>query len=395
MQRSAVCRRMVPAQVRGLLPWNRALRMLQPKPQRDAWHAAAQPPGGPGRPAGHRPPTARDCLAALPWPRRQWLRLAFAGLLATTTGGGAGPRRASAAELAHLIVGYGAGGGADHVARVVADSLAVDGYPVLVENRPGAAGLVALQAVLRAPADRSVLLLGTVGSVSIAPLLSPHAAGADRLHPVAVLAATPHVLLTSGAAPAGLAPDAGLHARLARARRRPGELAFASLGMHSSAHLVGALMCRQAGVEMAHIPYPGSARALTDLQGGHIEMLVSTLQAALPLLRQGKVRALAVTGARRSPLAPSTPTFAEAGITGMHQAAWYGLLAAPGMSGARYEGLALRMQRLLRDEPALSRRLSQGGAEPLALTGAAAAAYLSAQRDMWREVIAQVRGRLE
>ncbi|MCY1222169.1 Tripartite tricarboxylate transporter family receptor [compost metagenome] len=124
-------------------------------------------------------------------------------------------------------------------------------------------------------------------------------------------------------------------------------------------------------------------------------MLVSTLQAALPLLRQGKVRALAVTGARRSPLAPSTPTFAEAGITGMHQAAWYGLLAAPGMSGARYEGLALRMQRLLRDEPALSRRLSQGGAEPLALTGAAAAAYLSAQRDMWREVIAQVRGRLE
>ncbi|WP_455286420.1 tripartite tricarboxylate transporter substrate binding protein [Cupriavidus necator] len=368
--------------------------MPQSKPQRDAWHAAAQPPGGPGRFAGHRPATAEPCLAALPWPRRQWLRLAAAGLLAAA-GGIAGPRRVAAAELAHLVVGYAAGGGADHVARVVADSLAADGYPVLVENRPGAAGLVALRAVLRAQAERSVLLLGTVGSVSIAPLLSHQAVDADRLHAVAVIASTPHVLLTSGAVPAGLAPDAELHARLERARREPGQSAFASLGTYSSAHLVGELMCRQAGVDMAHIPYPGSARALADLQGGHIGLLVSTLQAALPLLRQGKVRALAVTGERRSPLAPATPAFAETGIAGMYQAAWYGLLAAPGMLRSQHEDLAERLQRLLQGQPALRQRLRQGGAEPLALTGAAAAAYLAAQRQIWRETVAQVRPRLD
>lgn len=325
--------------------------------------------------------------------RRQCLRLAAAGMLVATAGLVL-PRLAPAADLPHLVVGYGAGGGADHVARLVADGLAADGFPVLVENRPGAAGLVALQAVLRAQAGRPMLLLGTVGSVSIAPLLSQQAADAERLHPVAVIASTPHVLLTSGAAPAGVAPVAELHAWLEHARQQPGQLAFASLGIHSSAHLVGELMCRQAGVDMAHIPYPGSARALTDLQGGHIAMLVSTLQAALPLLRQGRVRALAVTGERRSPLAPSTPTFAEAGIGGMVQSAWYGLLAAPGMPRSHYEGLAERLQRLLQGQPALRQRLRQDGAQPLALSGAAAAAYLAAQREMWREVIGQVRSRL-
>ncbi|MDQ0143346.1 tripartite tricarboxylate transporter substrate-binding protein [Cupriavidus necator] len=211
--------------------------------------------------------------------RRQCLRVAAAGVLSAA--GGITPRRASAAELMHLVVGYGAGGGADHVARLVADSLSAPGSTLLVENRPGAAGLVALQAVLHAPAERPALLLGTVGSVSIAPLLAPQAADAGRLHAVAVIASTPHVLLAGAAAPAAPPPAAALHGWLEQARRRPGQIGFASPGMYSSAHLVGELMCRQAGVRMAHIPYPGSARALADLQGGHIALLVSTLQAAL------------------------------------------------------------------------------------------------------------------
>ncbi|WP_171518001.1 tripartite tricarboxylate transporter substrate-binding protein [Cupriavidus necator] len=317
--------------------------------------------------------------------------MAAAGVLSAA--GGITPRRASAAELMHLVVGYGAGGGADHVARLVADSLSAPGSTLLVENRPGAAGLVALQAVLHAPAERPALLLGTVGSVSIAPLLSPQAADAGRLHAVAVIGSTPHVLLAGAAAPAAPPPAAALHGWLEQARRRPGQIGFASPGMYSSAHLVGELMCRQAGVRMAHIPYPGSARALADLQGGHIALLVSTLQAALPLLRQNRVRALAVTGARRSPLAPDTPTFAEAGLAAMHHAAWYGVLAAPTVAAPARDALALRLHAALQ-RTALRQRLTQDGAEPLGWVGPAAADYLAAQRESWRDAVALVGTRL-
>lgn len=341
-----------------------------------------------------------------------------------------GGSEAWAADAAiHMLVGYGAGGGADHIARLLADSLTGDGVLTLVENRPGAAGQVALNEVVRAGPQRQTLLLGTVGSVSISPLLpnpnaqagsapgmaSRAAGGAPRvdggavalpgapggarvppaLQPIAVVASTPHVLLIGGDGARFGSGDAiaALRARLAQARQQPGELAYASLGIHSSAHLVGELMCHEAGVTMTHIPYPGSARALIDLQGGHVTMLVSTLQASLPLMRQGRVRALAVTGRTRSPLAPATPTFAEAGIDGMWQDAWYGVLAAPSVTRAQCAALSRRFQRLLLDA-ALQRRLGQDGAEPLGLTGARAIDYLDRQREIWRQAVALVSHRI-
>jgi tripartite-type tricarboxylate transporter receptor subunit TctC len=305
-------------------------------------------------------------------------------------------RPAAAAMPVHLLVGYAAGGGADHVARIVADSLAGDGEPTIVDNRPGAAGQIAMHEAARAGAERPTLLLGTVGSVSIGPLLaSAPEPPARQLYPLAIVASTPHVLLMAGDGTRLRADDARatLLQLLAEARRRPGEIAYASLGIHSSAHLVGELMCRQAGVSMAHVPYPGSARALVDLQGGHVALLVSTLQAALPLMRQGRVRALAVTGRSRSPLAHSVPTFAEAGIEGMWQDAWYGVLASPGMPEPRRASLSARLTRLLRD-PSLRQRLAQDGAEPLSLTGTQAVDYLDRQREVWRQAIAVVSTRL-
>ncbi|MGO4303419.1 Bug family tripartite tricarboxylate transporter substrate binding protein [Cupriavidus sp. RAF12] len=296
----------------------------------------------------------------------------------------------------HLLVGYAAGGGADHIARLLADSLSADGATIIVENRPGAAGQVALHEAARAAADRQTLLLGTVGSVSISPLIAAAPEPpATPLQPIAIVASTPHVLLMAGDGRRVREADArtALQARLAEARRRPGELVYASLGVHSSAHLVGELMCHQASVSMTHVPYPGSARALVDLQGGHVAMLVSTLQAALPLMRQGRVRALAVTGAVRSPLAPSVPTFAELGVDGMRQDAWYGVLAAPSVSAAQCVALSRRFARLLQD-PALRRRLGQDGAEPLGLTGEQAVDYLARQREVWRQAILKVSDRL-
>lgn len=302
----------------------------------------------------------------------------------------------AATEPLRLLVGYAAGGGADHIARIVADSLTGEGDLAIVDNRPGAAGQIAMHEAARASAERPTLLLGTVGSVSIGPLLASTSEPLARsLEPLAIVATTPHVLLTAGNGlrlHAGDARDA-LMRRLAEARRRPGETAYASLGVHSSAHLVGELMCRQAGVTMSHIPYPGSARALIDLQGGHVSLLVSTLQAALPLMRQGRVRALAVTGRARSALAPAVPTFAEAGIDGMWQDAWYGVLAASSLPAARRASLTTRLAALLRD-PALRQRLAQDGAEPLSLTGSDAIAYLDRQRDVWRQAIAAVSDRI-
>lgn len=298
------------------------------------------------------------------------------------------------ADPLRLLVGYAAGGGADHVARIVAESLSTDGESTIVDNRPGAAGQIALHEAARAA--RPTLLLGTVGSVSIGPLLaSSPEIPARPLHPLAIVASTPHVLLVAGDGTHWRADDArrALQQRLAEARRRPGETAYASLGVHSSAHLVGELMCRQAGVSMSHVPYPGSARALIDLQGGHVALLVSTLQASLPLMRQGRVRALAVTRRVRSALAPTVPTFAEAGIAGMLQDAWYGVLAASSVPGAHRTALSVRLARLLRD-PALQRRLGQDGAEPLGLTGQDAIDYLARQRDVWRATITTVSDRL-
>ena len=302
----------------------------------------------------------------------------------------------AAADPLHLLVGYAAGGGADHVARLVADSLTGDSEPTIVENRPGAAGQIAMHEAARASAERPTLLLGTVGSISIGPLLASSPEMPVRpLQPLAIVASTPHVLLVAGDGTRTGAIDAreALLQRLAQARRRPGEIAYASLGIHSSAHLVGELMCRRAGVTMTHIPYPGSARALVDLQGGHVMLLVSTLQAALPLMRQGRVRALAVTGRSRSVLAPTVPTFAEAGIQGMWQDAWYGVLAASSMSASRQSALSMRLARLLHD-PSLRQRLAQDGAEPLSLTGQAAVDYLDRQREVWRQAIASVADRL-
>ncbi|MEN7530657.1 tripartite tricarboxylate transporter substrate binding protein [Cupriavidus sp. DL-D2] len=301
-----------------------------------------------------------------------------------------------AADVMHLLVGYAAGGGADHIARIVADGLTGDGAPTIVDNRPGAAGQIAMQEAARADATRETLLLGTVGSVSIAPLL-PGASDAmvASLHPLAIVASTPHVLLMAGDGTRSRAEDrrAALAFQLDEARRRPGEIAYASLGVHSSAHLVAEQMCREAGVTMSHVPYPGSARALIDLQGGHVALLFSTLQASLPLMRQGRVRALAVTGRTRSPLAPSVPTFAESGMQSMWQDAWYGVLAAPTVSSARRATLELRLARLLKTS-SLRQRLSQDGAEPLGLTGAGAVTYLTQQREVWRKTIAAVSGRL-
>lgn len=345
---------------------------------------------GPGRPPRRTDasfpsfPLFPDVPAS--WPRRR--HLTQLGALAAL---GAGMRAAHATTLAcRLLVGYGAGGGADHVARLVADSLSEDGCFTIVENRAGAAGQVALQEAVRAPAQRPTLLLGTVGSISIAPLLAPQAITVGALQPLAIVACTPHVLLV--AAPAA-SPGLRLPDLLAEARRHPGRLGYASLGVGSSAHLVGELLCRQASVEMAHIPYPGSARAMADLQGGHVQVLVSTLQAALPLMRQGRLRALAVTGSLRSTLAPEVGTFEEFGIAGMDQQAWYGVLAPMSWSVARRAALAGRLGRLLAGQ-ALRQRLRTDGAEPVALIGADAQDFLARQRNVWHQAIELVGTRL-
>ncbi|WP_420998267.1 Bug family tripartite tricarboxylate transporter substrate binding protein [Cupriavidus sp. 30B13] len=329
-------------------------------------------------------PSGSSPLPACAARRRQLGALAGLAALAAL---GVYRNAAHAAEPAcRLLVGYGAGGGADHVARLVADSLSQDGCLTVVENRPGAAGQIALQEASRASAERPTLLLGTVGSVSIAPLLAQAPPAGSPLLPLAIVASTPHVLLAA-------APAARLPGLLDEARKHPGQLGYASLGVGSSAHLVGELLCRQAGVQMTHIPYPGSARAMTDLQGGHVPVLVSTLQAALPLMRQGRLQALAVTGSRRSALAPQVATFAEFGIAGMDQQAWYGVLAPASWPEPRRGVLAARLGRVLA-APALRQRLRADGAEPAGLTGAAAQDYLARQREVWQQAVALVGARL-
>jgi len=227
-----------------------------------------------------------------------------------------------------LIVPFAAGGSTDVLARIMAqllgDALA---QQVVVENRPGAGGSVGAEAAAKAPADGYTLLLGTSGTLAINPALYPKAQydPARDFAPVALLGSTAYLLLVHpGVAASSLQEFTSL------LRVRPGQYTFGSAGNGSTGHLIGELFKSQAGVTLTHVPYKGQAPAMVDLIGGQIHALFEPVGTALPQVRSGKVKALAITGARRSALAPEIPTVAESGLPNFDATAWFAIVAPAG-----------------------------------------------------------------
>ncbi|MEJ8851264.1 tripartite tricarboxylate transporter substrate binding protein [Variovorax rhizosphaerae] len=282
-----------------------------------------------------------------------------------------------------LLVGYTAGGATDGVARVIATRLGpVLGQPVVIENKPGGGGTLATAQVAQSKPDGYTLLLGTSSSNTIAPFVYKSLAYDTQkdFTPVALLAQVPLVLVTHpGLVQGGLADLVTL------AKKDPGKYAYASVGNGSSTHLIMEMFKQKAKIEVTHVPYKGSAPGQTDVIGGQVPMMMDTLQAALPFIKSGKVKALALSGDKRSELAPDIPTFAELGYPEMSGLrAWYGVMGPAGMPPEVTQKLATEIDKIVRSQEVRTQML-QLGAEPAALGGAAFAKFLESEHTRWGE----------
>jgi len=259
-----------------------------------------------------------------------------------------------------LIVPFAAGGGNDTVARTLAQRLAARlGQPVLVDNRGGAGGVLGAELAAKAPSDGYTLFLGGVGSHAINPTLHRHLPydAVRDFAPVALVATAPLILVVHPSLPAHSVPELVQYAR-----QRTEPLAFASNGNGSSAQLAAELFNAMAGLRMTHIPYKGLSPALADLLTGQVQLMFSSMVAILPQVRAGRLRALAVTGRRRSALLPDLPTIAESGLPGYEASSWYGVLVPAGTPRAIVLHLNEAILKCL-EEPDVQARLAADGAE--------------------------------
>lgn len=283
-----------------------------------------------------------------------------------------------------LVVGFPPGGGVDIVARQLADKLSETlGQRVVVENKAGAAGNVAMEFVARAKADGYTLLMGNLGMLTANPALYPKLPfdAAKDFVPIARVVVTPLVAVV----PAGL-PAKDMAQFVALARAKPGELNFGSGGNGNINHLAGELLKLQTGTQMQHVPYKGSAPALADLVGGRIQLMIDGGNVVQPFVKDGRARALVVTGDVRSPALPDVPTAKEAGMPDFVIYGWQGVLAPTGTPQAVIDKLTQEIAKALAS-PDLKARLSGQGTEPAYLPPAEFRTYIAGEEKRWAEVI--------
>ena len=257
-----------------------------------------------------------------------------------------------------LVVPYAAGGGNDVMARVVAEKMSRTlGQQIVVENRAGAGGSNATRQVARSTPDGYTLVIGGTGTLGVNPTLYTNVGYDPRkdFAPVGLIGTGALVVLVNPDVPARSIAEL-----IDLAKREPGKLNYASAGVGSGIHLGTVLFEQMAGIKLTHVPYRGSAPALTDLMGGHVAIYFSSLPPAIGLARDGKVRALAVTGAKRSDVLPDLPTVAEAGLPGYESVLHYGIVAPAGTAASS------TLKRLAeRSMPLTPVRMAADGTEPL------------------------------
>jgi tripartite-type tricarboxylate transporter receptor subunit TctC len=287
------------------------------------------------------------------------------------------------AKPLRLIVAYAAGGGTDIVGRVFAQKLGDGlGRQVIVDNRPGAAGNIATELAIKSPADGYTLLMGNIGPMAVNPHLYKLAFDPLRdLAPVTFLAAAPLLVVVHPALPVGSLQDL-----IALARRRPDALAYSSAGVGSSNHLAGALFAIETATRITHVPYKGAAPAVTDLMAGNVQLSFQTLPSVGAAMRSKRVKALAVTSAKRSAAYPDIPTAREAGLPGFEVSAWYSIVAPAGTPRTIIDRLHAELSKALK-QPEVIERLMQEGAEPAGLPPDEFAEFMRAETAKWRRVV--------
>lgn len=320
--------------------------------------------------------------------RTSLLSLAGAALMALAAVAPANAQNAVEKQLSSdrftIVSPFPPGGPVDTLARVLSEGLAKRyGQAAVVENMPGAAGNIGIDKVKRAKGDGHTLLVVPAGNLTINPTLMPNFPFDIQKDfvPVTMLAKAPNVLVAS--------PSAGIKSAkelVAQAKAKPGTLSYASPGVGSGLHLAGELFKQQAGVDLLHVPYKGTAPALNDVLGGVVPLMFSNLPATLPFLKNGKLVALGVTEAKRSPAAPEIPTLAEQGIQGVAVTSWYGLLAPAGTPPAVAEQLAKDAAQFL-VQPEVRERLKAQGTTEATMKPGEFAIHMRDETAMWAKII--------
>ncbi len=320
---------------------------------------------------------------------------ALIALAAFVVGGNAGAQRDPAqgfpAKPIRLIVPFATGGGTDLTARAIAQKLGEAwGQPVIVDNKPGANGTIGVDLAAKAPPDGYTLtMISSSHSVNVSLYKNlPYDLVRD-FAPITQATSQPYALVVNPSLPVKSVAEL-----IALAKEKPGTLNYGSSGIGGLSHLSGALFASLAKIKITHSPYKGGAPAMTDVIGGQIDMLFSTLLQSHAFIEAGRLRPLAVTTARRSPAAPQLPTMIEAGVPGFVVEGWYGVLAPAGTPPAIVAKLNREIVRILH-LPDVRTHLAGDGSEPVGSTPEEFAAHIRTEIAKWRELIAEAQIRPE
>jgi tripartite-type tricarboxylate transporter receptor subunit TctC len=305
---------------------------------------------------------------------------------------GAAMAQAYPVKPIRLIVPFPPGGGTDIAARTIANKLSESvKWTFVVENKPGAGGNLGVEQAVKSPADGYTLVIGQTSNLAINPTLYaklPYDPLKD-LNPVALIVSAPVVLVV-----ALNSRYASLGDLLAAAKTDPGAVTFASPGNGTVSHLTGELLQRAAGVKLTHVPYKGASQALTDTLGGQVQSFMSSVPSAISQIRGGRLRAIAVTSAKRARELPEVPTIAESGYKGFEASTWYGLLSPAGTPVTVIARLNVEVNRLLKTAEVRERLAAEGG-EVLGGSPEQFALFLKAEHAKWGRVVQESGARAE
>jgi tripartite-type tricarboxylate transporter receptor subunit TctC len=318
-------------------------------------------------------------------------RLVYAALLAALAPAIATAQNYPAKPL-RFIVPFPPGGGNDTIARLVAQKLSASlGQQVLVDNRPGAGGTIGAEAAARSPGDGYTMFLAGVGTHGINPNLRkklPYDALKD-FEAVSLIASAPLLVVIHPSLPAKSVKEL-----IAIAKARPGQINYASNGAGGSSHLAVELFDMMAGVKLTHIPYKGMVPAFTDLLSGEVQVMFSSAVAMLPQVKAGRLRAIAMTGSKRSAAIPNIPTVAESGVPGYETGSWYGITVPAGTPKPIVERLSRETQTIVKSKDITS-KLNEEAVIPVGSTPEAFDKHIRNELARWAKVIKAAKVELE
>ena len=298
----------------------------------------------------------------------------------------AGAAEGDAGKPARIVVGFPPGQATDQVARVLADGFAATGRSWIVENKPGQGGSLALGAVARSPGDGSVAALAAVAAYAINPWIYksvPYDTLRD-LAPVGTVADLPFVLVVHPSNPAATSQDL-----VAQVAQSPGKFSYSSSGNGTLSHLLMEDLKKRAGLQMVHVPYQGSARSLSDLVAGNVHVALETLGAALPLIRGGRLKVLAVGTTKRLAAFPDVPTLAESGFPGFEAVAWIAVSVPAGTPASAREKMNADLRALLSKEEVVA-KLNAIGAFPRTGSVQEFDGLMKSEFVRWRSVVQEI-----